>query len=414
MYRYFQNYYINPIETKLGDSLKNSISKYKIITKLYKKIKKILVTPTDLKEIKNIYNNDIPIQGHALLMYITHPFLMSKDDPAFRSHINIQCSLNIVHALNEIGYCVDVIHYQNRNFETSKKYDIVIGIGESFDYGKDYFINSRIKIYFATGLYWLTETYIIYERLLNLKNRKKVTLVPYRLNEPYFGPEKSDVIFSVQNKYTNETYSHLNKPIYYVSPSISLSFPLNYNYVKKINTKTFLWISGGGMVLKGLDLVLEAFSQMPDYKLKICTSVSSEPDFEQLYFKELYEIENIKTYGFVDIGSDEFINITSDCIGVIYPYPEGEISGSLINSMYYGLIPIIAYFSNEEIKDFAELVEGTVDGIKSSIYRVGALTNNDIKNKSLKTLKYVEKHYHPTKESEEWKLALEDVLRRYS
>jgi len=387
---------------------------HEVVAKLHSKVNKFFTKPTETKIIKNIYNNkNICPKGYVLLMYVVSPFIINQDASSFRVHNNRYRSLNIVAAINELGYSVDVVGYKNRRFETSRKYDIVIGIGESFDYGKDYFINSKIKIYYATGLHWLTESYLIYQRSLNLKNRKKVTLAPRRLNEPYFSPEKSDVIFSVQNRYTNETYSHLNKPIYYIPPSVSLNFPLNYNYIKDKNTKTFLWISGGGMILKGLDLVLEAFSQMPEYKLKICASLSSEPDFEKLYFKELYQSENIKTYGFVDIGSKEFVNITSDCIAVIYPYPEGEISGSLINSMYYGLIPIIAYFSNEEIKNFAEYVEGTVDGIKDTINRVGRLSNNIIKDKSLKTLNYVEKYYDPSNEIENWKSALEDVLQNY-
>lgn len=78
--------------------------------------------------------------------------------------------------------------------------------------------------------------------------------------------------------------------------------------------------------------------------------------------------------------------------------------------MYYGLIPIIAYFSNEEIKNFGEFVEGTVNGIKNTINRVGSLSNDVIKDKSFKILEYVEKHYNPMKEFECWKLALEDVL----
>ncbi len=365
--------------------------------------------------IISIYNNkNLPVKGHALLMYITRPFFIDHNDPVFRSHINIQCSLTIVKVLNELGYKVDVVNYTDREFDTKRRYDIIIGIGGAFDYGKDYFINSRIKIYLATGLHWLTETFLIYQRYFNLKNRKKVTLIPRRLNEQYFTPEKSDVIFSVQNEYTNNTYSHLNKPIYPLALSCSLNFPLHAKNIKQKNTKTFLWLSGGGMVLKGLDIVLDAFSEMPDFKLKVCADVSSEKDFEQLYFKELYETKNIQTYGFVDIESDKFRSIASGCIAVIFPYPEGEISGSLVNSMYYGLIPVIGYFSNDEIKEFAELVDGSVEGIKKALVKFGELTDQDIMEKSSKTLEYVQKYYNQTKEYYGWKAAFEDVINKYN
>jgi hypothetical protein len=377
--------------------LKKWLRKCKPLVSLHNLIYKyIFIQDKGMKRINNIYNNkNLPVKGHALLMYISHPFFMNEKDPAFRSHINIPCSIMIVKVLNEIGYSVDAINWKDRKFNTKKQYDIVIGIGEAFDYEKDYFINSRIKIYYATGLHWLTETYSIYQRHFNLKNRKKVTLIPRRLNEPYFSPEKSDIIFSVQNEYTNNSYSHLNKPIYYVAPSVSLDFPTSIENIKKKNTNTFLWLSGGGMVLKGLDIVLDAFFEMHDFKLKVCANVSSEKDFEQLYFKELYETKNIQTYGFVDIGSEKFRNIASECIAVIFPYPEGEISGSLINSMYYGLIP-----------------DGTVEGIKKVLVKFGELTDQEIMGKSAKTLEYVQKYHSQTKEYNDWKSAFEDVIKQ--
>lgn len=395
--------------------MKKRLKKYKLLVSLHNRIYIFLSrnTRNKFKRIRNIYNNkNLPVKGHALLTYITHPFFMNENDPAFRSHVNMRRSLMIVNVLNELGYSVDVIHYKDRKFDTKKQYDIVIGIGEAFDYEKDYFINSRIKIYLATGLHWLTETYLIYQRLFNLKNRKKVTLIPRRLNELYFSPEKSDVIFSVQNEYTNNTYSHLNKPIYSLALSGSLDSPPITQNIKKKNTKTFLWLSGGGMVLKGLDIVLEAFSEMPDFKLKVCANVSSEKDFEQLYFKELYETKNIQTYGFVDIGSDEFRNIVSECVAVIDPYPIGEITGSIVNSMYYGLIPVIGYFSNDEIKNFAELADGTVEGIKKVLVKFGELTDHEIMEKSSKTLEYVQKYHSQTKEYNDWKSAFEDVIKQ--
>jgi hypothetical protein len=365
--------------------------------------------------VLDIYNNTSKHpKGHVLLMYITHPFFLNYNSPKLRYHINMLNSLLIVKVLNELGYKVDVVKYNDSKFDTNKIYDIIIGIGEAFDYNKKYFTNSRIKIYYATGLHWLTETYLIYERLLNLKNRMKITLIPRRLNKPYFSPEKSDVIFSVQNDFTNKSYLHLNKPIYVLPMSGSLATKNITENIKKKNTKTILWLSGGGMVLKGLDIVLEAFSEMHDFKLIICANVSAEKDFESLYYKQLYYTENIKIYGFVDIGDDEFQKIISECVAIISPYPEGEISGSLINGMCFGLIPIIAYCSNGEIKEFSEPVIGTVNGIMEALKRFGELSDEEIIIRSTKTIEYVKKNYNQINEYDHWKQALEDVINKMS
>ena len=45
----------------------------------------------------------------ALLSYIVHPFSISRDDPRFFQHINVQHAQEIVRILNEMGYAVDVI-----------------------------------------------------------------------------------------------------------------------------------------------------------------------------------------------------------------------------------------------------------------------------------------------------------------
>ena len=59
----------------------------------------------------------------------------------------------------------------------------------------------------------------------------------------------------------------------------------------------FLWLGSRGMVFKGLDLVLDAFVQMPEYHLTVCGPVAKEKDFEQVYYQELYHTSNIHTYG---------------------------------------------------------------------------------------------------------------------
>lgn len=71
----------------------------------------------------------------------------------------------------------------------------------------------------------------------------------------------------------------------------------NINEVKK----NFLWMGSLGLIHKGLDLLLEIFNELPDYNLYICGSTKNEPEFEYLYFDELYRTKNIHTYGFVGV-----------------------------------------------------------------------------------------------------------------
>ena len=360
----------------------------------------------------NIYENSSkPVQGHALLMYIVRPFYYKKNDPLYRAHINARNARLIVQVLNDLGFCVDVVDYRDREFTTTKKYDLVIGIGESFDYQKEYFKNSKIKIYYATGMHYIAETNLIYQRYLNLKLRKGKFISPKRINIPYFSPEKSDYIISVQNEFTNKTYSHLDIPLYALT-LCGTEPDSPKDQIKVKNTKTILWFSGAGMILKGLDLVLDAVCQLKDCRLIICTSFSDDIEFERMYHNELYATPNISFVGFVDVGSAQFKKIVDECVAVIYPYPEGEMSGSLVTCMNHGLIPIIAYFSNKEIAEFAEQVESTVGSIKETLIWICQLSDNQIFEKSKKTLEYVHRHNTSEKEYLDWKLAFEDIIKK--
>lgn len=114
----------------------------------------------------------------------------------------------------------------------------------------------------------------------------------------------------------------------------------------------------------------------------------------------------------MDIGSPEFKKIIDECVAVIYPYPEGEISGSLMTCMNHGLIPIIAYFSNSEIAGFAEYVDGTVKGIKETLTRFIQLPDEIIQEKSRKSLEYVRCYHSREKEYSDWKSAFEDIVKK--
>ena len=112
------------------------------------------------------------------------------------------------------------------------------------------------------------------------------------------------------------------------------------------------------MIHKGLDLLLEAFARLPDYHLMVCGPVPFEPftaaqpdlqrrarldgnyysdpssvalgeDFLREYERELHRTPNIHTVGWVDIGSQQFLEITQSCVAVVYAScPEGTAGSS--------------------------------------------------------------------------------------
>jgi len=102
-----------------------------------------------------------------------------------------------------------------------------------------------------------------------------------------------------------------------ISSVCTYPFPDEKNFDS--TKKNYLWLGSTDFIHKGLDLVVDAFSEMSDYHLYICGPIEREKMFAKAYQNELYELPNIHTIGWTDVTGNEFINLTKKCVGVIYP-----------------------------------------------------------------------------------------------
>jgi glycosyltransferase involved in cell wall biosynthesis len=152
----------------------------------------------------------------------------------------------------------------------------------------------------------------------------------------------------------------------------------------------YLWFGSAGLVHKGLDLVLEAFAEMPECHLTVCGPIGKEKDFVAAYGKELYQMPNIRTVGWVDIASVEFMEILQSCVGIVYPSCSEGGGGSVINCMHGGLIPILSYESSVDVEEGYGVIlkESTVGEIKNSVRRLSALSPDTLENMARQSWEY--------------------------
>jgi hypothetical protein len=115
--------------------------------------------------------------------------------------------------------------------------------------------------------------------------------------------------------------------------------------------KNFFWFGSGGLVHKRLDLVLEGFVQKPDFHLTICRPISQEEDFVKTFYKELYQKPNTHTIGWIDVSSQIFRNILNSCVGILYPSGSEGGSGSVVNCMHAGFMPIVRYEASVDVQE---------------------------------------------------------------
>lgn len=193
------------------------------------------------------------------------------------------------------------------------------------------------------------------------------------------------------NEFTESTYRYAGKPIFRLPVPTPNVYPTRYDKDFSHSRNRFLWLGSGGLVHKGLDLVLEAFSELPDQHLTVCGPVDDpeERAFKKAYHRELYETANIHTVGWVDVSSQQFVEITDSCAALIYPSCSEGQAGSVVTCLQAGVIPVISYQAGVNVGDFGLLLsECSRDEIKNTIKRLSSMPNQELQDMSRKAREY--------------------------
>ncbi|MCQ8894112.1 MAG: glycosyltransferase [Methanolinea sp.] len=347
---------------------------------------------------------------NVLLSYITLPFRIGADNPAFYTHTNTWECLQIAKTWLNHGFNVDIIDWDNHSFVPKKDYDVFIDIHSNMERIAPLLKKNCLKILHITGSHWSFQNNAEMKRLSELKIRKGVQLKPRRQVPPSLGIEYADCATILGNKFTQSTFAYSGKPLYQIPLSTTVQFPFFVKDFNKIR-KNYLWLGSSGMVHKGLDLVLDAFSQMPDYHLFICGPVDQEKDFHDLYYKELYQSQNIETMGFIDIRSDKFLNIIKNTCALIYPSCSEGQAGSVITCLHAGLIPVISEQSGVDIDGFGILLNNnSIEEIISSIKYLSNKPKEELESMSRNAWDYARIHHTRENFAKCYNTFVDDIL----
>jgi glycosyltransferase involved in cell wall biosynthesis len=330
-----------------------------------------------------------PIQRNVLLSYINQPFFLKPGEPIPNSHTNFWESYQIAKTFLELGYQVDVISQNNRRFIPQKNYDFFVSTRHNLERLAPLLNKDCVKILHCDTADILFHDAAETRRVWELQQRKGVSLFPRRFEMPTQPLENADCAVCLGNEFTLNTYRYGRKPVYRLPISTPVLYPWPEGKDFNACRHHFLWFASGGLVHKGLDLVLDAFAEMPDYHLTICGPVQHEKEFEQVYYKELYQTPNIHTVGWVDIASPRFTEITRGCIGLIYPSCSEGQSGAVVTCLHAGLIPVVSYESGVDINDFGLILRScSIEEIKNDIYQISSLPTPELERMACQAWEY--------------------------
>ena len=341
-------------------------------------------------------NRLVATKGNVLISYITAPFRQKLEDNWPTSHSNYWECFQMARTFLDFGYAVDIIDWTDNIFLPKKDYDVFIDIHSNMERIAPLLRYECLKILHITGTHWLFQNHAEYTRLLNLQQRRGITIVPRRIVPPSLGIEYADCATIVGNNFTTSTFAYSNKPLYKIPLSSAVMFPSVAKKDFSVCRRTFLWIGSSGMVHKGLDLVLETFTNLDlkDCELHICGPIQDEADFVKAYSKELFRTANIKTHGWIDVASPEFAALTRQCAAVVYPSCSEGTAGSVITCLHGGLIPIVSKESGVNVEDFGFLLKNvTTDEIKENIVTCANLSTEDLRNRSIKAWEFAQNNH---------------------
>jgi glycosyltransferase involved in cell wall biosynthesis len=355
-----------------------------------------------------------PPRGRALFSYRIEGFVVGPDDPVVRTHTNYWQSLEMARALTELGYTVDVIDYRNSVFLPEHEYSVFVDVRHNMErlagrVGKD-----CLKIFHIDTAHLLANNAGEANRLMGLLGRRGISLPARRYEPPNRGIEFADCATGNVGAFSLDTFRYAGKEVHPLPAPVAHAFDFPKDKDWDACRKRFMWLGSGGLVHKGLDLVLEAFAEMPDCHLTVCAPIDQEPDFKKAYHKELFETPNIETAGFIEIGGPEFRRITSQCAALVYPSSSEGLSTSTVECMHAGLLPVITYETSVPVNDFGfEIDPVTPERIREIVRSVSELSPDELRRRCGLAWRFARENHSRERFSEVYRKVLGDCMARH-
>ncbi len=334
------------------------------------------------EQVVSLAPEAVSAKGRALVAYILDPFLLRPGEPISNKHTHDWECWCIVQTLLSQGLAVDVISYRNRTFVPREDYRLFFAARTNFQRIAEQLPDACVKVVHLDTAHWLYNNTAAFNRLLDLQTRRGVTLSNLKTVEENWALEACDMATILGNEFTIDTYRYAGKPIH----RIPISVPETYEWDEAKNFAdagdTFVWFGSEGFVHKGLDLVVEAFARMPEFRLLVCGPVQAETAFMAAYEEE-FALPNIEAVGWVDVAGDDFLEVCRRSVGLVYPTCSEGGGGSALTCMHAGLIPIVSRAASVDLPEEGILLEScTVDEICAAVREVASRTPEALESAS--------------------------------
>lgn len=156
------------------------------------------------------------------------------------------------------------------------------------------------------------------------------------------------------------------------------------------------WFGSLGLIHKGLDICIDFALAHPEITLHICGASVREKEFWNYYGPKIKDKTNIINHGFINIESEEFVSIMSECTFVVHPSISEGGAASVLNVVANaGLIPICSKSCGLDLPKDGSVVVGevTYEAFESAILDAMKWSEDELKAKATSACQYVREHY---------------------
>lgn len=339
-----------------------------------------------------------PNQKKVLFCYL----YLEDVDLTKASHANYQHASLMLKCLIDMGYCVDVCNcFDEMSYERlkEKKYDMIIGQGIVF---KKFCSNQSIqqKILFVSEN---NPTVVIdkyNKRIESFKRRhpgvdlsKSIARIGGYLDEEMF--DLADFAIVMNSDYNTKSMLPFFIDVFTIN--CNALYNANYRFLKKMleptieQTKSnFLWFGSTGLIHKGVDLLVDAFREMPKFSIDFYGLCDSE---RELFNK--IKAGNTVDCGRVNVQEPEFIEkiVNKHCF-IIFPSCSEGMSTAVATCMAHGIIPILTKECGFNPCEYIIELEGwQVEDIKNAVKQVVSMSNEEIISLRENCYKYAQENF---------------------
>lgn len=374
----------------------NLLKKYNIYY-IYSLIIKFQIKFFKKRILKNIFKTKF--KSNALVYFKSDIFFSNLIFKMNTHTNNIEIKV-LCETLKEMNYNVYLVDRDARIEEIDKlkkkNFEIFISnaSGNSAKF-HDYIIKHfsiKKKILYASGPEPHFSNELVLERYKNFDKKYnclsiKRRIVDIKKNKNRL--KKIDSIFYIGNDFSRSSYEKYQIPLYQLLPIINNKCLLTEDEIRKKKSTNVVYVGGTGLICKGLDIVIDAFLELPDFRLDIF-GPSNENDFWNIYRNKI-KGKNIFFHGFVSPNSSLFRSIVKKATyHVNCPAAEG-MATSILFTNSFGVIPIVSENSGIDIQNFGYEIKNEKNSIIKKFISLKKISVDETFFRVQSTLEYSKK-----------------------